>query len=234
MLLGHRARVFPRLASSAGLGVVVGLAQGLEEVPVPLASAFGQEDHVADLPAGPALVMLHSASPITSRGLVLGVAVPADVGSGGEPAHGHGVGLSTLQNFGLGLALEVHVPAELGMPVDLLAHGDALLTSWAFTWVSGLEAATAVCPGLVAQLAPTLRPVAPGRAGRLRSCAHCCCCAYWFSCSWWCCCSYSWFLFLLVRGLLVLFCLVRGCNTQFGVHRRDIGHSWVVLLCPRT
>jgi hypothetical protein len=46
----QRARVFPRPASSAGLGVVVGLAQGLEEVPVPLASAFGQQDHVADLP----------------------------------------------------------------------------------------------------------------------------------------------------------------------------------------
>src|SRR6478609_610384 len=49
---------------------------------------------------------------------------------------------------------------------------------------------------------PTLRAVAPGRAGRLRSCALCCC-AYWFSWSWWSCCSYSWFLFLLVRGLLV-------------------------------
>ena len=85
---------------------------------------------------------------------MLDVAVPADVGGGGEPAHGHGVGLSTLQNFGLGLALEVHVAPELGMPVDLLAHGDALLTSWTVPWVSGPEAAAAVCPGLVAQFAP--------------------------------------------------------------------------------
>ena len=51
---------------------------------------------------------------------MLDVAVPADVRRGGEPAHGHGMGLSTLQNFGLGLALEVHVAPELGMPVDLL------------------------------------------------------------------------------------------------------------------
>ena len=36
-------------ASSTGLGVVVGLAQGLEVLPVPLASAFGQGDHVVDL-----------------------------------------------------------------------------------------------------------------------------------------------------------------------------------------
>ena len=75
---------------------------------------------------------------------MLGVAVPADVGNGGEPAHGHDVGLSTLQNVGLGLAAEVHVPAELGMPVDLLTHVDALLTSLASAWVSSLEAATAV------------------------------------------------------------------------------------------
>jgi len=60
---------------------------------------------------------------------MLGVAVPADVGSGGEPAHGHDVGLSTLQNFGLGLAPEVHVPVEVGDPMDLLAHGNAVLTS---------------------------------------------------------------------------------------------------------
>ena len=85
---------------------------------------------------------------------MLGIAVPADVRRGGEPAHGDDVGLSTLQNFGLGLALEVHVAPEVGMPVDLLAHGDALLTSWALTWVSGPEAATAVCLGLVAQFAP--------------------------------------------------------------------------------
>jgi len=85
---------------------------------------------------------------------MLGIAVPADVGNGGEPAHGHGMGLSTLQNFGLGLALEVHVAPELGMPVDLLAHGNALLTSWALTWISGPEAATAVCLGLDAQFAP--------------------------------------------------------------------------------
>ena len=85
---------------------------------------------------------------------MLDVAVPADVRRGGEPAHGHGMGLSTLQHVGLGLALEVHVPAEVGMPVDLLTRGDALLTSWALTWVSGPEAATAVRPGRVAQLRP--------------------------------------------------------------------------------
>ena len=75
---------------------------------------------------------------------MLDVAVPADVRRGGEPAHGHGMGLSTLQNFGLGLALEVHVAPELGMPVDLLTHRDALLTSWTVPWVSGPEAAAAV------------------------------------------------------------------------------------------
>jgi hypothetical protein len=60
---------------------------------------------------------------------MLGVAVPADVGSGGEPAHGDDVGLSTLQNFALRLAAEVHVSVEVGMLVDLLAHGNVLLTS---------------------------------------------------------------------------------------------------------
>jgi len=64
------------------------------------------------------------------------------------------MGLSTLQNVGLGLAAEVHVPAELGMPVDLLTHVDALRTSLASAWVSSLEAATAVRLGLVAQFAP--------------------------------------------------------------------------------
>jgi hypothetical protein len=145
MLLGHRARVFPRLASSAGLGVVVGLAQGLEEVPVSLVSAFGQAHHVVDLLGRcPALVILHSVARSPAGASMLGIAVPADVGNGGEPAHGDDVGLSTLQNFGLGLALEVHVAPELGMPVDLLTRGDALLTSWTVPWVSGPEAAAAV------------------------------------------------------------------------------------------
>ena len=54
-------------------------------------------------------------------------------------------------NFGLGLAAEVHVPTEVAMPVDLLAHGNALLTSWALAWVHGTEAATAVDLGLVAR-----------------------------------------------------------------------------------
>jgi hypothetical protein len=68
---------------------------------------------------------------------VLGVAVPADVGSGGEPAHRHGVRLSTLQNFGLGLAPEVHIPVEVGDPMDLLAHGNPLLIPWATAWIPG-------------------------------------------------------------------------------------------------
>jgi hypothetical protein len=60
---------------------------------------------------------------------MLGVAVPADVGSGGEPAHGDDVRLSALQNLLLGLALVVHIPVEAPHAVDLLTHGDALLTS---------------------------------------------------------------------------------------------------------
>jgi hypothetical protein len=36
----------------------------------------------------------------------------------------------------------------------------------------------------------------------------------------------------VVRGLLVLFCLVKRCNTQFRCPQLGIGHPWVVLLCP--
>ena len=75
---------------------------------------------------------------------MLGIAVPADVGSGGEPAHRYGVRLSTLQNLRLGLALVVHIPVEAPHAVDLLTNGDALLTSWTVPWVSGPEAAAAV------------------------------------------------------------------------------------------
>ena len=146
---------------------------------------------------------------------MLGVAVPADVGSSGEPADRDGVRLSTLQNFGLGLAPEVHVPVEVGDPMDLLAHRDAPLASRALTWVSGRKQPLLSALGLLrnSRHAEASSSWSRRSLALLRPLLLCLLVLLFLVVL-----LFLLVLFLLVRALFVLFCLVKRCNTQCGVH----------------